>query len=151
MRLVVQRVLEASVAVSGDVVARIGPGVLVLVGIGKGDGEEELRYLAEKLLGLRIFEDENGRMNHSLRDVGQEILLVSQFTLYGDCRRGRRPSYAAAEEPERARELCQKWVEYLSGKGFPPEQGEFGARMEVSLVNDGPVTLLLDSDRSSGR
>ena len=111
MRLVVQRVLEASVTVSGAVVGRIGPGVLVLVGIGKGDGEEELRYLAEKLLGLRIFEDENGRMNLSLRDVGQEILLVSQFTLYGDCRRGRRPSYAAAEGPERARELYQKWAE----------------------------------------
>ena len=148
MRLVVQRVREASVRVGGDVVGRIGPGLLVFLGIGQKDGEADIEYLAEKLLELRIFPDENQRMNLSLRQKGGDLLVVSQFTLYGDCRKGRRPSFDDAMEPVKAEALYRRWVEVLGEKGFPPRQGVFGALMEVQLVNDGPVTLLLDSSRA---
>lgn len=147
MRLVVQRVLRASVTVESEVVGQIGRGLLVLLGVGRGDREEDVEYLSEKLLDLRVFPDENSSMNRSLRDVGGEILLVSQFTLYGDCRKGRRPSFDRAESPDRARALCELWAGTLRDKGFPPAEGIFGASMQVELLNDGPVTLLLDSRR----
>lgn len=157
MRLVVQRVLRASVTVGDRQLGRIGPGVLVLVGIGKDDGEDDVRQLAEKLVELRIFEDEKGRMNLSLRQLREAaaseaeapgILSVSQFTLYGDCRKGRRPGFDAAASPDRARELYASWKRCLIERGFPVEDGEFAAHMHVELVNDGPVTLLLDSSRA---
>ncbi|MBI4583604.1 MAG: D-tyrosyl-tRNA(Tyr) deacylase [Planctomycetes bacterium] len=147
MRLVVQRVRSASVRVDGSVVGQISRGLLALIGFGRGDGEEDIQYVCDKLLGLRIFEDEQSHMNRSLLEVGGELLIVSQFTLYGDCRKGRRPSFDAAEEPRRARQLYSQAVEYLRRRGLSPQEGLFGAKMEVQLVNDGPVTLMLDSRR----
>jgi D-tyrosyl-tRNA(Tyr) deacylase len=148
LRVVLQRVREAAVSVDGKVVGQIGPGLLVFVGFGTGDTEEDIRYMADKLLDLRIFNDETQRMNLSLRELKREVLVVSQFTLFGDARKGRRPSFDAAEEPQRAKELYRRCVEYLAEQGFPPQEGIFGAAMDVHLVNDGPVTLLLDSARS---
>jgi D-tyrosyl-tRNA(Tyr) deacylase len=139
VRAVVQRVSRATVAVDGEEVAAIGNGLLVLLGVRRGDGEEQADRLASKLLALRIFGDEQGRMNLSLRDVGGEVLCVSQFTLYGDVRRGNRPSFAEAAAPDRAEALYDRVRESLGARG-----GRFGAHMEVALVNDGPVTLLLD-------
>lgn len=133
--------------VEDEVVGKIGAGLLAFVGFRKGDGPEAIRYLADKLVDLRVFNDEGGRMNLSLRDVRGELLVVSQFTLYGDCRRGRRPGFDAAEEPEKARELYRRFVDYLGEKGFSPREGVFGAMMNVHLVNDGPVTFVLDSSR----
>ena len=134
-----QRVSDASVTVDGEEVARIGPGLLVLLGVGRGDGEAEADRIASKLLALRVFEDDAGKMNLSVRDVGGEILCVSQFTLYGDTRRGNRPSFVAAAPPEEAEVLYERVRSALDAKG-----GVFGARMAVSLVNDGPVTLMLE-------
>ena len=134
-----QRVSDASVTVDGEEVARIGPGLLVLLGVGRGDGEAEADRIASKLLALRVFEDDAGKMNLSVRDVGGEILCVSQFTLYGDTRRGNRPSFVAAAPPEEAEALYERVRSALGAKG-----GVFGARMAVSLVNDGPVTLMLE-------
>ena len=147
MRVVVQRVAEAQVSVDGAVVGRIGRGFLVLVGAERGDGAKDVEYLAEKVVGLRIFEDADKKMNLDLAAVGGGLLAVSQFTLLGDCRKGRRPSFAHAEAPEIATRLFDAFVDAVRRRGVPVETGVFGARMAVALVNDGPVTLLLDSRR----
>ncbi len=145
MRAVVQRVSRASVAVGGEVVGGIGPGLLVLLGVGRGDGEDQARWICDKLLKLRVFEDTEGRMNRNVVEAGGGILLVSQFTLYGDVARGNRPGFDAAAPPEIAEELYGKAVAYLrSVSPVPVATGVFRASMEVSLVNDGPVTLLLE-------
>ncbi|MBM4292323.1 MAG: D-tyrosyl-tRNA(Tyr) deacylase [Deltaproteobacteria bacterium] len=144
MRALVQRVSEASVTVGGEVVGRVGRGLLVLVGVGEGDGEEAAAALARKVAHLRVFEDEGGRMNLSVLDVGGAVLAVSQFTLYGDCARGRRPSFASAARPERAEPLFARVVEGLRAEGVACETGRFRAHMEVRLLNDGPVTLWLE-------
>ncbi len=144
MRIVLQRVKEAYVKVNGVEVSRIGKGFLLLVGIGKGDGEEELSFWARKIPDLRVFPDEEGRFNRSLRDVGGEILCVSQFTLYGDCRKGRRPSFTEAATAGEAEALFQRFLVLLRGQGIPVKSGIFGAKMEVGLINDGPVTLILE-------
>ncbi len=148
MRAVLQRVKEAWVRFQGEEIARIGKGLLVLLGVAQGDGPEDVAYMASKIPNLRVFEDSDGRMNLSLRDVGGEILVVSQFTLLGDCRKGRRPSFSGAAGPEVARELYLEVVRALRGEGLEVKTGRFQARMEVGLVNDGPVTLLLDSKRA---
>ncbi|MCI6967306.1 D-aminoacyl-tRNA deacylase [bacterium] len=147
MRAVVQRVLSASVAIGGTVKGEIGEGYLVLLGIEENDTEKDLDYIAEKLLGLRVFEDEAGKMNRSVLDAGGSILLVSQFTLYGDARKGRRPSFIRAAKPEKAIPLYEAMIARLRA-ALPVETGEFGADMQVSLINDGPVTILLDSERT---
>ena len=147
MRVVVQRVKKAQVCVEGKVVGEIGEGLVCLVGVGKGDQEADADYLAAKIPHLRVFEDNDGRFNRSLLDIGGGILVVSQFTLYGDCRRGRRPSFTDAAEPRRARELYQRFVTSLQEQDISVATGEFQARMAVELVNDGPVTLLFDSGK----
>ncbi len=144
MRAVVQRVSEASVAVAGETIARIGRGVLVLLGVSRADGERAAEALAEKIVHLRIFEDEAGKLNRSLIEVGGEMLVVSQFTLLGDCRKGRRPSFIEAAEPDRAARLYEHFASRSAEFGVPVETGRFRALMAVSLVNDGPVTLILD-------
>lgn len=145
MRAVVQRVSSASVKVAEETVGRIDAGLLVLLGVGREDKEKEAARLADKIAHLRIFEDEDGKMNRSVCDVGGAVLVISQFTLFGDCRRGRRPSYGEAAAPEPARALYRKFVDALKTTGLPVETGRFGAAMAVSLVNDGPVTLLVES------
>ena len=147
MRAIVQRVKEARVEVDGETVGRIGEGVLVLLGAGKDDTEEDAGYLAEKILTLRIFEDEDGKMNLSVVDTGGSVLVVSQFTLYGDCRKGRRPSFDKAARPEDAERLYELFVDELRERGAKVETGKFRAMMDVHLVNSGPVTLMLDSKR----
>lgn len=147
MRAVVQRVSSASVTIEGQVVGEIGPGLLVLVGVSKNDAEADAEYLAEKIAGLRIFEDAEGKMNRSVKDAGGMVLAVSQFTLYGDVRRGKRPSFDEAARPERARELYEYFIAQIRHRGLRCETGQFQAMMSVSLVNDGPVTLLLDSSK----
>jgi D-tyrosyl-tRNA(Tyr) deacylase len=142
---VLQRVANASVRVNGSVVGEIGAGLLLLVGIKQEDTEADLAWMADKVAGLRIFEDGEGKMNLSLMDVGGAVLSVSQFTLYGDCRKGRRPNFMAAARPEKASELYDRFNAMLREKGITVATGIFGAMMEVSLVNDGPVTLVLDS------
>lgn len=148
MRAVIQRVRSASVTVDGAVVGRIARGVVVLVGIGQGDGAADVAYVARKVRELRLFEDEEGRLNRSLTEVGGAALVVSQFTLYGDCRRGRRPSFDAAAPPRAARAVYEALVGALRGDGTHVATGVFQAMMDVSLVNDGPVTVLLDSRRA---
>jgi D-tyrosyl-tRNA(Tyr) deacylase len=145
MRAVIQRVQSASVYVDGQLTGKIGKGLLVFIGVGKGDGESEVSLMASKLPDLRIFEDTSGKFNLSLRETKGEVLVVSQFTLYADCRRGRRPSFTEAEEPAAARSLYERFILRLREQGIPVQTGEFQAKMEVHLVNDGPVTLLLDS------
>jgi D-tyrosyl-tRNA(Tyr) deacylase len=147
MRAVVQRVSRASVIVAGAQVATIARGFLVLVGVGRADDERDAAWLADKVVGLRAFPDEQGQMNLALADVGGEMLVVSQFTLLGDCRKGRRPSYSDAAEPAAARRLYALFVERLRALGPRVAEGVFGAIMDVTLTNDGPVTLLLDSKR----
>lgn len=147
MRAVVQRVSRARVTVNGQTTGQIGRGLVVLLGIGSGDDEQAARQLADKIAELRIFEDEEGKMNRSLLEIGGAVLAVSQFTLYGDCRKGRRPSFDRAARPEQARVLYEKFMDCLRQWSVPVEQGVFQAMMEVELVNDGPVTLLLDTDR----
>lgn len=145
MRVVLQRVSRAAVSIGGEVVGRVGRGYLLLVGFRAGDDEETIRWMAEKVVGLRLFNDEAGKMNLGLEDMGGGLLVVSQFTLYGDARRGRRPSFIEAAPPEIAIPLYERFVELL--RGLLPgrvETGEFGAQMEVELVNDGPVTLILE-------
>jgi D-tyrosyl-tRNA(Tyr) deacylase len=142
---VLQRVSKASVSVDRSIVGAIDRGLLLFVGFTDGDSEKEITYLAEKVVHLRIFEDEQGKMNKSLLDVGGSILSVSQFTLYGDCRKGRRPNFMAAADPEEAAALYERWNQELLNKGLKVETGVFGAMMDVELVNDGPVTLILDS------
>lgn len=145
MRLVVQRVTRASVTVDGEVTGKIGKGYMVLVGAEVGDTEADARLCADKLAGLRVFVDDEDKMNRSVLDVGGEILLVSQFTLLGDARHGRRPSFIAAARPEEAEPLLVKMQRMLEEKGLHVETGRFRAHMEVELVNDGPVTILIDS------
>ena len=145
MRAVLTRVTSASVTIDGETVGTIGKGFLILLGVGPEDTEKECRYLAEKCLGLRIFEDENGKMNLGLEAVGGEVLVVSQFTLYGNCRKGRRPSFAEAAGPELGNQLYEKFLSICEELGYPPQHGRFGADMQVESVNDGPVTILLDT------
>ena len=147
MRAVVQRVSRAEVRVEGKVVGRIGPGLVVLVAVGAGDSPEAGRALAEKIVQLRIFDNDAGRMDRSLLDTGGGILCVSQFTLYGDCRKGRRPSYERAASPAVAQPLYESFLAAFRAFGVHLETGQFQAEMEVELVNDGPVTLLLDSEK----
>ncbi|RHW40603.1 D-tyrosyl-tRNA(Tyr) deacylase [Neobacillus notoginsengisoli] len=145
MRAVVQRSKEASVTVEGEVKGAISSGLVILLGVTHEDTEKDAAFLAEKIANLRIYEDEAGKMNLSLLEVGGEVLSVSQFTLYGDCRKGRRPNFMAAARPEHANELYEVFNRLLREKGIKVETGIFGAMMDVSLVNDGPVTLILDS------
>jgi len=145
MRSVVQKVSRAKVTVSGEVVGQIGQGYMALIGVEEGDTREDMQYIAGKIAGLRVFEDEEEKMNLSLQDVGGSCLLVSQFTLLGDARHGRRPSFSKAARPEMAEPLFCELVETLRGSGLTVETGRFRTHMEVELVNDGPVTILLDS------
>ena len=147
MRAVVQRVSSASVLVGGETVSEIGLGLVVLLGVAEEDGEPDVNYMADKVAHLRIFPDGDGRMNVSVLDVGGEALVVSQFTVFGDCRRGRRPSFTAAARPERGDELYEAFAGALAERGVPVRKGVFQAHMELALVNDGPVTILLDSTR----
>ena len=148
MRAVLQRVREARVEANGAVTGAIGMGLLVLLGVARGDSKDDADYLAEKIAGLRVFSDEQGRMNRSVVEIGGAILVVSQFTLYGDCRRGRRPSFDEAAPPGEARSLYEYFVERLRANGLKTETGVFQASMQVVLVNDGPVTLLLESKKA---
>jgi D-tyrosyl-tRNA(Tyr) deacylase len=148
MKAVIQRVKSAQVCVGGRVSGKIGKGLLVLIGVAKGDGEKDLSFLTSKIPELRIFEDASGKFNLSLKEVHGEMLVVSQFTLYGDCRKGRRPSFTEAEEPTAANHLYESFILKLRERGIPVQTGEFQAKMEVHLINDGPVTLLLDSRQS---
>ena len=147
MRAVLTRVKSASVTIAGEVTGKIGQGFLILLGVGPEDTPEKCRYLAEKALSLRIFEDENQKMNLSLADVGGEVLVVSQFTLYGNCRKGRRPSFVGAADPELGNTLYEQFLADCAALGYPPQHGSFGADMQVESVNDGPVTLILDTDQ----
>ena len=147
MKAVLTRVKYASVAIDGETVGKIGQGFLILLGVGPQDTEKECRLLAEKALGLRIFEDENGKMNLGLEQVGGEVLVVSQFTLYGNCRKGRRPSFAEAADPELGNALYEKFLSVCAELGYPPQHGRCGADMKVESLNDGPVTLILDTDQ----
>ncbi|WHX48041.1 D-aminoacyl-tRNA deacylase [Paenibacillus woosongensis] len=149
MRVVVQRCKEAKVTVDGTVIGSIGQGLMLLVGITHEDTEKEAAYLADKIAGLRIFEDDEGKMNRSVTDIGGAILSVSQFTLYGDCRKGKRPSFIAAARPETAEPLYERFNALLRDKGLVVETGEFGADMDVQLTNWGPVTLMLESQQPS--
>lgn len=146
MRAVVTRVKSASVTVEGETVGAIGQGFLVLLGIRAGDGEAEAEKLAGKITGLRVFEDESGKMNRGLEDVSGSLLVVSQFTLYGSCRHGRRPEFTQAAKSAEATPLYERFVALCRDKGFPVETGVFGADMAVASLNDGPVTLILDTD-----
>lgn len=145
MRIVIQRVKQARVEVAGQVTGAIGPGLLVLLGIAKTDSERDAEYLVEKVLEIRIFPDDAGKMNRSIREAGGSLLIVSQFTLYGDCRKGRRPSFDLAASPAQAAGLYQHFVDAARKTGIPVETGVFQALMDVQLVNDGPVTLICDS------
>lgn len=144
MRALIQRVSKAAVAVNGQTISSIGKGLLILLGVGHGDREEQARFLAEKIANLRIFEDEQGKTNLSALDVKGEAIVVSQFTLYADTRKGRRPSFTDAALPEIAEPLVERFVEFLRGYGVPTQTGQFGAHMEVEIRNDGPVTIWLE-------
>lgn len=148
MRAVVQRVSEAKVLVDDEVVGTIDSGLCVFLGVGKKDSREDADYLADKIVNLRIFADEEGKMNLSALDLDKELLIVSQFTLYGDCRQGRRPGYGKAASPQRAEELYEYFLDKLKEYNLPLASGEFKAMMDVDLINDGPVTLLLDSKKN---
>jgi D-tyrosyl-tRNA(Tyr) deacylase len=144
MRIVLQRVARARVTVGERVTGEIGPGLLLLVGFAEGDGDDALAWMAEKVVGLRIFGDDEGKMNRSVHEAGGGLLVVSQFTLYGDTRKGRRPSFVEAARPEVAIPLYERFLQMLRATGLPVQTGEFGAMMQVELVNDGPVTLILE-------
>ena len=146
MRAVVTRVRSASVTIGGETVGEIGRGFLILLGVAPGDGEAQCRKIAEKALGLRVFEDEAGKMNLGLEQVGGQVLVVSQFTLYGDCRKGRRPSFTGAAGPELGEQMYKRFLALCREMGYEPQHGRFGADMQVASVNDGPVTILLDTD-----
>src|SRR5580698_371010 len=148
MRAVVQRVSRAQVTVNGEIAGEIGEGLLVLLGVGRDDTKADATYLAEKIAGLRVFEDAQGKMNRSVLDAGGSVLVVSQFTLYGDVRKGKRPSFDAAAAPEKARQLYQFFVEQVRAAGLRCETGRFQETMTVELVNEGPVTILLDSGKA---
>ena len=145
MRAVIQRVTSASVTVAGELVSEIGEGLLIFLGIAHDDTAAELDYIANKVINLRIFEDSEGKMNRSLLDTGGAALVVSQFTLYGDCRKGRRPSFIDAARPEQAKALYEQFIDVLASRNIRTQGGTFQAMMDVQLVNDGPVTILLDS------
>lgn len=147
MRFVIQRTTDASVSVDGEVIGKIGKGFAVLIGVGEGDTEETADKLIRKMTALRIFEDENGKTNLSLKDVDGELLLISQFTLYADCKKGNRPSFIHAGDPARAEALYEYIVAQCRAQGWHCETGSFGAYMQVSLVNDGPFTVILDSEK----
>ena len=147
MRAVVQRVSRARVSVNAEVTGEIGPGLLVLLGVAEEDGDKDLNYMVDKICGLRVFEDSDGKMNRSVSEAGGAVLAVSQFTLYGDVRRGKRPSFDSAARPERAREMYEQFVARVRAAGLRCETGRFQEMMEVELVNDGPVTILLDSSK----
>lgn len=145
MRAVIQRVSKATVTIDDVEVSRISKGMLVLIAASRGDGKSEIQWMAEKICGLRIFADDQGKMNLSVSDIGGSILVVSQFTLYGDCRKGKRPSYTNSAPPDEAKETYREFLAEIGKKGVPVKAGVFGAMMEVELTNDGPVTLILDS------
>ena len=145
MRSVIQRVSSATVEVDGQVVGRIGRGLLVYLGVGKGDSEQDAEFMAEKIANLRIFADDEGKMNRSVLDITGQVLLVSNFTLQGDCRKGRRPGFDGAAEPAIAEQLYDKTAQLIAEKGLKVAKGVFGANMQVASVNDGPVTFILDS------
>ena len=147
MRLVIQRVTHASVTVENEIIGQIGKGFLVLIGVSDMDDEAVAEKYLKKMLGLRIFEDENGKMNLGLDSVEGEVLVVSQFTLFGNCRKGRRPSFAGAAGPELGEKLYEQFLSDCAALGYPPQHGRFGADMQVESVNDGPVTLILDTDQ----
>ena len=147
MRAVLTRVKSASVTIDGQQVGSIGKGFLILLGVGPEDDEVHCKYLAEKCLGLRVFEDENGKMNLGLSDVEGQVLVVSQFTLYGNCRKGRRPSFTEAAPPDLGNRLYEQFLKECEALGYPPQHGQFGADMQVASVNDGPVTLILDTQQ----
>ena len=147
MRAVIQRVREASCEVEGKLVGAIKKGVVVFLGVGRGDTVKDAEYLAEKIVNLRIFEDEKGKMNLSLIHIGGEILIIPQFTLYGECRKGLRPNFVRAASRNLAEELFSRFVQLVGKKGFCPQQGSFGAKMQIEVENDGPVTLILESER----
>ena len=148
MRALLQRSRRSRVLVEGRVAGEIPRGLVVFLGVGQGDGGGDLEYLAEKIMGLRIFEDQDGKMNLDIRQAGGEVLVISQFTLYGDCRKGRRPSFTEAASPEEARRLYREFCQYLEQAGLKVATGEFGAFMQVEITNDGPVTLMLDSRKN---
>lgn len=148
MRAVVQRVKEGKVVVEGEIVGQINKGLLVLLGVGDGDDEKDLEYMVDKVLGLRIFEDENGKMNLSVTDVNGELLVVSQFTLYGDVRKGKRPSFTSSAHPSIAEEYYERFISMCRERGIKTEHGVFGAHMDVGFTNSGPVTILLDSKKT---
>ena len=145
MKAVIQRVLSAELKVDGNLISKIDKGMVVFLGVGVGDNLENVEKVGKKIAKLRIFEDENGKMNLSIKDIGGEILLVSQFTLYGDCSHGNRPSFIMAERPEKANELYLKMKELLLNENIPVQTGVFGADMKINALNDGPVTILMDS------
>ena len=149
MRAVIQRVTEARVVVDGATVGEIGVGLMILLGVTHTDTEAEARKLAEKIAALRIFRDDEDKMNRDVTEAGGSVLVVSQFTLHGDCRKGRRPSFIAAARPEQAEPLYQAFIKYMRGVGIKTATGQFGAMMQVELVNDGPVTLILDTEELS--
>jgi D-aminoacyl-tRNA deacylase len=149
MRIVLQRVKSARVDVAGETVGSIGIGSVILLGVTKTDNEEDARYLADKVIQLRIFSDDAGRMNRSLVEAGGSLLVVSQFTLYGDCRKGRRPSFDQAAPPEQARTLYERFIQCLKSSNIAVETGVFQAEMEIYLINDGPATFILDSERGA--
>lgn len=145
MRAVIQRVTGAEVKIDGKISGKIDNGLMVLLGVGNGDTEEDMKYTADKIIGMRIFSDENDKMNLSLKDVGGSMLVISQFTLYGDCSHGRRPFFGDAMEPVGANKMYEDFVAYVKEQGIHTETGEFGADMKVTLTNDGPVTIVLES------
>ena len=147
MRAIVQRVSQASVSVDTNIVGSVGKGLLILLGIGKEDDEKDLEYLVDKVLGLRIFQDEDDKMNLSLLDIEGELLVISQFTLYGDARKGRRPSFSTSGHPEVAEKMYLEFIDKCIERGIKTEKGVFGADMDVSLINQGPVTIMLDSKK----
>lgn len=151
MRFVIQRVREASVSVDGKVIGQIGHGLLVFVGVSDSDNRQIADKMTDKMTKLRIFDDADGKTNLSISDVGGEFLVISQFTLYADCRKGNRPSFTLAGKPDMAEELYEYIMEAIQEKGFPIARGEFGADMKVSILNDGPFTILLDSDEIVGK
>ncbi len=148
MRAVIQRVTRASVKVDGKIAGEVGAGLAVLLGVGKDDTDEDAKYIADKIANMRIFEDDQGKMNLSVLDVGGSVLVVSQFTLFADCRKGRRPSFMSAGDPEEAKRLYERFIELMGRTGAPTAEGVFRATMEVELVNSGPVTILLDSKKN---
>lgn len=148
MRSVVQRVSEANVKVEEKIVGEINKGLLVFLGIGEEDDNKDLKYMVDKVLGLRIFEDDEGKMNLSVMDIEGEVLIISQFTLYGDVKKGKRPSFTSSADPKIAEDMYNKFIEKCKKKGIRTEQGVFGAHMDVGLKNDGPVTILIDSEKT---